>query len=212
VAVSEGGASASHATSSSWGLAIADTWFNEGVHEITLPTQCDNLSLFVGVCRRKYADDAAAAVAADEEIGLPRDSEDAICMHGDGRVFIRGSEKDWGLMTLKSDSSLVLVLDFETGVVTFKLERMVRGKRKETEAAIPGLFAEATLCVAFGGRDQGLELGSIERLASAGEGKRVRDAFTEAMGSFVAPLTLKAERPAGSVSSQEAAVAATMAE
>jgi len=76
----------------------------------------------------------------DDEILLPRDSKHAICIHGDGRVFIKGQEKEWGLMRVATGDPVQILCDFERGVVTFRLARTIRGKEKVTIAEVPGLF------------------------------------------------------------------------
>ena len=101
-------------------------------------------------------------------------------MHGDGRCFIKGKEKDWGLMRLASESRLVIVLDFASSVLTFRLARVIRGKAKETVAEIPGLFPQAALILCMGGRGQKLVLASVERLEMEGEQRKARDVFADA--------------------------------
>ena len=61
-------------------------------------------------------------------------------MHGDGRVFIRTLEKDWGLMRMESGSSVRFILDFHSKSLKIVLARTIRGKAKETIAEVPGLF------------------------------------------------------------------------
>lgn len=140
--------------SSAWTSVLASEQLSGGIFEVVIDTVCvDNPSLFIGVATSKYWDAVEASAAEDEEM-LPRDSPECICMHGDGRCFIKTQEKDWGLMKLASDASLVIVLDFPQGIVSFKLARTVRGKVKETVAEIPGLFDSATIVACFGGRDQ----------------------------------------------------------
>jgi hypothetical protein len=142
---------------------------------------------------------------------MMRDSASAICMHGDGRLFIRTAEKDWGLMRLTTGHPLTIRLDFERAVVTFELRRTIRGKEKETIAEVPGLFAEATVAVCFGGREQKLSIAKWTQSSSAGGASKVaRDPFVEAMGAPVERLSLQ-ERDAGaSVDAEVAAVASTM--
>jgi len=77
---------------SAWDTVLADTWLSEGVHEVEIGTDCvDNLSCYIGVVRRKHW------AECEEDVAM-RDSEDAICMHGDGRLFIKTKEKEWGMM------------------------------------------------------------------------------------------------------------------
>jgi hypothetical protein len=79
---------------------MGDKFMSEGVMEVEINCDCvDNPSLFIGVAAPGFWEDQVAA-AADEDELLPRDSTKVICMHGDGRCFIRGQEKDWGLMRL----------------------------------------------------------------------------------------------------------------
>ena len=108
-------------TSSAWTSIQADEFLSEGIHEVVINAMdVDNPSLFVGIAAPEYWDQVAAAMAQGEE-ALPRDSPHCICMHGDGRCFIKSQEKDWGLMRLASDASLVLVLDFAQAQVSFKV-------------------------------------------------------------------------------------------
>lgn len=210
VTVRADGLSAEHSTSA-WGSVFGDTVLSTGVYDIEVGTECvDNASLFVGVAEPEYATEVMNQ--SDGEL-LPRDSPRAIVMHGDGRLFIRGVEKDWGLMRLKTGDPLNLTLDFERGIVTFTLRRMVRGKEKETIAEIPSLFKDGcTLVACFGGRDQALAIthctprstsaeGSDE---SAFSGRRVRDIFTEAMGERVVPVAFQSPEKASSCSVLEA--------
>ena len=113
-------------TSSAWTSIQADEFLSEGVHEVVINAMdVDNPSLFVGIAAPEYWDQVAAAMAQGEE-ALPRDSPHCICMHGDGRCFIKSQEKDWGLMRLASDASLVLVLDFVQAQVSFKVRSFFR--------------------------------------------------------------------------------------
>ena len=63
-------------------------------------------------------------------------------------------------MRVKTGEHVRLTLDFERGLVSFELNRLVRGKNKQTIAEIPGLFASATVVACFGGRDQQLSIAS----------------------------------------------------
>ena len=183
------GPSAQH-DKSSWDAVLTTDWLAEGVHEIELHTEnVDYPSLFVGVVRRAYWEHASAADRKDDGESM-RDSEHAICMHGDGRLFIKAAEKDWGLMRLMTGEKLQLTLDFDRSVVTFALSRTVRGKLKGTVAEVPGLFAEAAVAVCFGGRDQCITLGRWTHRASEAGAAVARDPFVEAMGEPVARLTL----------------------
>jgi len=207
ITLTEEAATAAHG-STRWDTVLGHRWFNDGVHELEIRTDCvDNLSLFVGVVRVAHWD------AAQQQHEPMRDSQHAICMHGDGRLFIKGQEKEWGLMRLRSGGQLTIKLDFCAGVVTFTQTCVVRGKTKESVAEVPGLFCEAAVAVCFGGREQQLTLGSCVCLESGGEVAegRVRDPYSEAMGEAVAPLTLDSEGDAGlSVANQEAVVATSL--
>ena len=221
VTLSQHDATAS-SSKSAWACLIGDEYLSSGTHEITL--QCDNvdnISLFFGVASPSYWDEVQAA-AADEEEGeaLPRDSKSVICMHGDGRCFIKGKEKDQGMMRVATGDPISIVLDFERGVVVFKLTRVTKsGRAKETIAEIPGLFASATAVVAFGGRDQQITLAEcIERKpdahageAGSGSRKKVRDVFAAALdGERIAPVPFASSKPSTSYDEQIRDMAATM--
>ena len=84
VAVSDDGASCSHECNS-WDTACGDTWFSQGIVTIELLTdEVDRPSLYAGIVSRDHV--------FEEDTAL-RDSPHALCMHGDGRVFIRTLEK-----------------------------------------------------------------------------------------------------------------------
>ena len=196
-------------SSSAWTSLLASDFLSEGIYEVTIDTvDVDNPSLFIGVASPKYWD-AVVEAAKDGEEALPRDSTECICMHGDGRCFIKSQEKDWGLQKMASNSSLRMVLDFPQGVVSFKLERVVRGKLKETVAEIPGLFPSATIVACLGGRDQQLVLSSCERRTAdeVGEQKKVRDVFDGLGEEKVARLQLEGNTVGGTYAEQIAAVA-----
>ena len=159
--LSEDNKTASNAKTT-WAAVVGDDYLSSGVYDIEIACDSvDNLSLFFGVAAPGYWDAVQKAAVDDEEgDALPRDSPHCICMHGDGRCFIKGKEKDWGLMRVKTGEHVRLTLDFERGLVSFELNRMVRGKNKQTIAEIPGLFASATVVACFGGRDQQLSIAS----------------------------------------------------
>ena len=203
------GPTVEHETSS-WGSVLATEWWSEGVHEVELLTEnVDYPSLFVGVVRRAYWEHASAE-ARQEDGESMRDSEHAICMHGDGRLFIKAVEKDWGLMRLMTGEKLTLTLDFDRGVVTFALQRTVRGKPKETIAEVPGLFSEAAVAACFGGREQRITIGSVSHRAADAGAAAVRDPFVEAMGAPVARLTLDESDAEKSNSAEMVKVASTL--
>ena len=140
-----------------------------------------------------------------------RDSAKAITMHGDGRLFIKSAEKEWGLMRLMTGHRLIICLDFDQASVTFVLRRTVRGKERETIAEVPGLFVGGVaLAVCFGGREQELSIGSWTRSTSGRPAKALRDPFVDAMGAPVERLTLAERDAAASVDSEIAAVASTL--
>ena len=183
-ALSGGDFCAAH-SASSWGIVLGNEYMRSGVWEIIVETtEVDNPSLFLGVAAPEYWSEVEAAAADEEaEDALPRDSKHCICMHGDGRCFIKGIEKDWGMQRLASGSTLVIILDFEAAQVTFRLSRAVRGRTKETVAEIPGLgsFQSASLVACFGGRDQQLTVASCRRLEGGGSDQtKVRDVFADA--------------------------------
>jgi hypothetical protein len=221
VTLGENGCSASNAKGS-WHLVLGDEYLSSGIVEVEIATEnVDNLSLFIGVASPAYWDEWKAALKEGEEELAPRDSKNCICMHGDGRCFIRGMEKDWGLMRLATGSTLSLILDFERGVVTFRNSRVVRGKAKETEAEIAGLFPSATLVACFGGRDQVLTIASCApRKGGTAEGdeaggasgrRRVKDVFADALsGDRIAPIAFTAPSVVGTYEEQIRDVAATM--
>ena len=205
-----------------WGPVVGDEYLASGVYEVEIGCDSvDNLSLFFGVCAPGYWEEVAKA-AADEEEGdiLPRDSPHCICMHGDGRCFIKGKEKDWGLMRVATGEKVKLTLDFNRGQVTFELNRVVRGKAKCTIAEIPGLFASATVVACFGGRDQQLTIAKCaERKAGASDDgaessaprRKVRDVFNDALsGERVAPVAFSAPSKTSSYAEQIRDMAATM--
>ena len=209
VTLSEASSCATNA-SNDWTSILGDEFLSEGVYEVVLETvNVDNLSLFVGVASPKYWDFVGATEAEGDE-PMPRNSVETICMHGDGRLFIRTKEKDFGLMRMATDASVTMVLDFVQETVTFKLCRTVRGKVKETEAAIPGLFPRATVVVCLGGRDQSLVLASCRRIESGEDAKKVRDNFAEDAlgGERVAPVQLEGTVVGGTYDEQVRAVAA----
>ena len=196
-------------SSSSWTSVLGDEFLMDGVWEIVVETiNVDNPSVFIGVASQKYWDYVADA-AAEGEDPLPRDSMACICMHGDGRCFIKTQEKDWGLMRMATDSSVTMVLDFVQGLVSFKLVRTVRGKVKETVAEIPGLFPHATVVACFGGRDQSLVISSCRRIEAGEETKKLRDPFAEDAfgGERVAPVQLEGTVVGGTYDEQVRAVA-----
>ena len=198
VAVSDDGASCSHECNS-WDTGCGDAWYNQGIVTIELLTdEVDRPSLYAGIISRDHIFE-----------------EDTLCMHGDGRVFIRTLEKDWGLMRMESGSSVRFILDFNTKSLKIVLARTIRGKAKETVAEVPGLFAEAQLAVCFGGKGQRVTIGETKVDTSGGDTAApiARDVFVEAMGQPVAPLTLgAAERgdAEASAAAEVAKVAATM--
>jgi hypothetical protein len=202
-----------HVTSQ-WNSVCGNRWLEpRGVYEVEIGTpNVDNISLFVGIVERGFWQEVQ--VAEDGEEVLPRNSKHSICIHGDGRIFIRGSEKDWGLMRIATGDPVHLTLDYQRGVVIFRMARTVRGKERETVAEIPGLRNECTLMACFGGRDQALTIARCEPVKSADHKQssgRVRDAFTEAMGKErVAPIAFTAPAKVGSYEQQIADVAATM--
>ena len=91
--LAEDGLAASNAKGS-WHVVVGDEFLSEGVYDVEISTECDNLSLYVGVCAPGYWEECENAKAEGEEPPPPRDSKHCICMHGDGRCFIRGMEKD----------------------------------------------------------------------------------------------------------------------
>ena len=112
-------------------------------------------------------------------------------------------------------STLVIVLDFEQGQVSFRVSRLVRGRVKETVADIPGLFPSATIVACFGGRDQKLVLESCSRGRTeggdAGGARRVRDVFADAMGAAkVAPVAFSAPSVSGTYDEQVREIASSM--
>ena len=108
ITLGEEGTTATHATSN-WSSVGADRWLSDGVHEVeVMCDSVDNVSLFIGVVERQFWEDVKSAEEGEDV--LPRDSKHSICMHGDGRVFIRGAEKDWGLMRLSLTPILALAL------------------------------------------------------------------------------------------------------
>jgi len=201
---------AAHSTSC-WNAVCGTRFFSEGIHEIELSTECvDNISLFFGVVSRQYWEEVQAAETG--EVVLPRDSKHAICVHGDGRVFIRGVEKDWGLMRFSTGDPVFLTIDFTRGVVNFKLVRQLRGKEKETVAEIPGLRGEVTVVACFGGRDQELRLARCDRITPkiGAATKKARDVFAAGMGDRIAPIAFCAPSKGISYEQQVRDVAATM--
>ena len=95
------GATASHDTSS-WDTVQCDTWLSSGVWDIVVKTQdVDRQSLFLGVVSREHWQTTEQKDEDGDPIEAPmRDSPHALCMHGDGRLFIKMQEKDWGLMRM----------------------------------------------------------------------------------------------------------------
>ena len=182
VTLSADNRTATHATSQ-WNSVIGAQWLRGGLFEIKVATDnVDNSSFYIGVCEHGYWETYAAGIEEGEDV-LPRDSQHVICMHGDGRMFIKGLEKHWGMMRLSSGEPLVISLDFVSGVATFKQVRTVSGKRKEAVAEVAGLFGEATVVACFGGREQQLR---IEATAIEDDGlprEKVRDTFATATAS-----------------------------
>ena len=143
-----------HTTSSGWSCQVADRVFAEGVHHIELWCEnVDNLGLFVGVAGRSFLD------AHDFEDSM-RESPDVCCIHGDGRVFVRKSERDWGLQRMATGRKIDLMLDIDSGILKLHLENVnSRGQAVHSNAEITGLPAQVVLAVCFGGKDQALRIG-----------------------------------------------------
>jgi hypothetical protein len=211
VTLSEGDMTATHATSR-WDAVVGDTWLEGGVYKIELATEdVDNLSLFVGVVERGYWAEVQAAEEGEDV--LPRDSKYSICMHGDGRTFIRGIEKDWGMMRVATGDPIEITIDFTRGVVIFRLTRTVRGKERETAAEIPGLRGAVTILACFGGRDQSLTIARCERIKDTLHGvKKERDTFGDALDGVehVAPIAFSESKKGLSYEEQIRDMAATM--
>jgi len=211
ITLGEEGTTATHATSN-WSSVGADRWLSDGVHEVeVMCDSVDNVSLFIGVVERQFWEDVKSAEEGEDV--LPRDSKHSICMHGDGRVFIRGAEKDGGLMRVASGEPIWITVDFERGVVSFKLARQLRGKPRETLAEIPGLRGAVTLIACFGGRDQSLTIASCDRVTQgAGDepAKRARDIFADTEKDRIAPIAFQAPAKVGTYEEQIRDVAATM--
>lgn len=222
ITLSDSGKTASNAKTS-WANVMGDEYLSSGVYEVQVACDSvDNLSLFFGVAAPGFWEEVMAA-EADEEAGdvLPRDSARCICMHGDGRCFIKGKEKDWGLMRINTGESVKMTLDFELGQVSFELSRVVRGKLKTTLAEIPGLFASATVVCCFGGRDQQLSIAKCAPVKADGasgsaedapaQRRKVRDVFNDALsGEKVAPVPFQAPSKTSSYAEQIRDMAATM--
>lgn len=207
------GATAVHHGGSTWSSVQCGTWLSSGVWEIVVQTDdVDRPSLFLGVVTKEHW---AATQELDEDgeaIDSPmRDSPHAICMHGDGRVMIKTQEKDWGLMRMTTEGAVSLTLDFESGLLTFKLAHTDRrGQLKETLAEVPGLFGECTLAACFGGKGQRLTVVSCIQLeGSAEDVARRGDAF--ALHDRVDRITLDGVSDEDALRAQEVAVALTLA-
>ena len=207
------GATAVHNGGSTWVSVQCSTWLSSGVWEIVVQTDdVDRPSLFLGVVTREHW----ATTQETDEDGVAtdppmRDSPHAICMHGDRRVFIKTQEKDWGLMRMTTEGAVRITLDFEAGLLTFKLAHTDRrGVLKETEAEIPGLFGECTLAACFGGKGQRLTVVSCTQLeGSPEETARRGDAFS--LENRVDRVTLVEVSDEDALRAQEIAVATTLA-
>ena len=217
ISVSADGSSAAH-NSPAWGTVRSDRLLSSedgDVVEVTFGTPCvDNISLFVGVAEPSFFAEAAASAEEGAEL-LPRDSKHAICIHGDGRVFIKAKENQWGLFRVATGDPIHLTLDFVRGVATFRLTRTVRGQDKETLAEVPGLFRHGVYLMAcFGGRHQELSITRCApRAARAGGAprRRVRDLFGDAMlGERVAPVPFSTASVAQTYEQRVAEMAASL--
>lgn len=216
VVLSADGSTATH-SNPIWSMVRSDRMLSceDGdVVEVVISTPCvDNISLFLGVAEPSFFTEAAAAAEEGAEL-LPRDSKHAICIHGDGRVFIKGKENLWGMNRVATGDPIHLIIDFARGVITFRLPRTVRGQQKETVADVPGLFRHGVYVLAcFGGRHQ--ELAITRCKARTGRGdcgsrRRVRDTFAEAIGEKVAPVPFSAPRVAQSYEQRVADMAAML--
>ena len=201
------GATATH-SSSSWDTVLGTRWMSGGVHTLSLTMEdVDNVSFFIGIVARPFWGALSAALADEEaEEYLPRNSEHAIVMHGDGRMFLKGKEKDWGMLKLLSGDQLTITCNFRTGVATFAFSRMVKGQAKECLAEVPGLFPEACLVLCFGGRRQQITITGHEESEGDADAQVARDAFAD-----VAEGTARIQLDAGtSHHDQLAAVAQTL--
>ena len=196
-----------HATSA-WSSVISALPLRDGLFDVEVAMDnVDNSSFFIGVCERQYMDAYRAGMAEDEEV-LPRDSPHAICMHGDGRLFIKGVEKNWGMMRLASGEPLTMSLDFVSGVITFKQHRTVRGKDKEAVAEVAGLFENAHVVACFGGRDQQLTLTCTSLEDDGMPREKARDVFAGI--EPVAPVSFMAPQQAATYEQQVRDVASAM--
>ena len=110
-----------------------------------------------------------------------------------------------------TEGAVRIKLDFEAGLLTFKLAHTDRrGVLKETEAEIPGLFGECTLAACFGGKGQRLTVASCIQLEGSPEEKaRRRDAFS--LENRVDRVTLDEVSDEDALRAQEVAVAQTLA-
>jgi len=207
------GATAVHNGGSTWASVQCSTWLSSGVWEIVVQTDdVDRPSLFLGVVTREHWATTQETDEDGDAVHPPmRDSMHAICMHGDRRVFIKTQEKDWGLMRMVTGGAVRIKLDFEAGLLTFKLAHTDRrGALKESEAEIPGLFGECTLAACFGGKDQRLTVASCIQLeGSPEEQARRRDAFS--LENRVDRVTLDAVTDEDALRAEEVAVATTLA-
>ena len=209
--ISADGTTASH-SKSAWGTVRGDEVFSTGVVEIDIGCpNVDNCSLFLGVAEHTFFEHLTAAEQEEEE-HLPRDSKHAICIHGDGRVFIKAAEKEWGLMRVATGDPVNITLDFDKGVITFRLSRTVRGKDKETIAEVPGLFRSGVrLICCFGGRDQEVSITRCDvRDTGDSRQRRVRDVFADAMGEYIAPVAFSAPQQAQTYEQQIIDMAKTL--
>jgi len=210
ITLTNDGHSALHATSE-WNSVMSSGLLKDGLYEIEIGcANVDNSSFFIGVAEASYWIEYSAAEEGVDV--LPRDSSSAICMHGDGRVFIKGVEKNWGLMRLASGDPLILVLDFISGVITFKQQRTVRGKQKEAVAEIAGLFSEVSLVACFGGREQQL---TVERCTILTDDslprQKARDFLADALGGQpVAPVSFDAPNKSATYDEQVKQIASAM--
>jgi hypothetical protein len=104
-----------------------------------------------------------------------RESTDACCIHGDGRVFIRTREKDWGLQKMATGRKIDVVIDADLGVLNLHLENVnSRGHAVHSNAEIEGLPPMVVLAVCFGGKDQALRIGRCVTLPKGDPEARAR--------------------------------------
>ena len=104
----------------------------------------DDLGIFIGIVGPGFLNEDR-----DEQV---RDSVHFCGMHGDGRMFIKSKEKDFGMRRLDTGRVVRLIIDLDRHVH----EIVLRGGASSQE--VPGIPASCCLAVCFGGKAQRIRI------------------------------------------------------